>query len=140
MILGMQDGTIDIIASDHAPHDSDSKEQSVSCASFGIIGLETMLPLSLELYHKGLLSLERILEMLTINPAKLINEENRGSIEIGKIADLAIIDLNFEWTIDSSKMMSKSKNTPFNGRKVKGKNMMTIAGGEIVYCDENCKL
>ena len=80
MIVGMKDGTIDIIASDHAPHDNDSKEKSVSCASFGIIGLETMLPLSLELYHKNLISLERILEMLTINPAKLINQFNNQSI------------------------------------------------------------
>jgi dihydroorotase len=139
MVRGMQDGTIDIIASDHAPHDAGSKEQSVSCASFGIIGLETMLPLSLELYHKNLLPLERILEMLTVNPAKLINENSRGSIEVGNIADLAIIDINYEWTIDSSKMLSKSKNTPFNGRKVRGKNMATIIDGEIVYCDEEWK-
>lgn len=133
MINAMRDGTIDIIASDHAPHDYDSKEKSISCASFGIIGLETMLPLSLELYHRNLISLERILVMLTINPAKLINENQRDSIGTGKIADLSVIDINYEWIIDSEKMQSKSTNSPFNGRKVKGKNMMTICGGEIVY-------
>ena len=100
---------------------------------------QTMLPLSLELYHKNLLPLERILEMLIVNPAKLINENSRGSIEVGNIADLAIIDIDYEWIIDSSKMLSKSKNTPFNGRKVRGKNMVTIIGGEIVYCDEEWK-
>ena len=77
--------------------------------------------------------------MLTVNPAKLINENSRGSIEVGNIADLAIIDINYEWIIDSSKMLSKSKNTPFNGRKVRGKNMATIIDGEIVYCDEEWK-
>jgi dihydroorotase len=133
MIQGMRDGTIDIIASDHAPHEHDSKEQSISCASFGIIGLETMLPLSLELYQKGLLTLERILEMLTINPAKLINEHKRGSIKIGNIADLCIIDLKAKWTIDADKMKSKSKNTPFDGRNVIGRNVMTFVGGQKVF-------
>ena len=133
MISGMKDGTIDIIASDHAPHDHDSKEKSISCASFGIIGLETMLPLSLELYHKNLLSLERILTMLTTNPAHLIGEYNRDSIKVGKMADLCVLDIHHEWTINSDNMLSKSKNTPFNGRKVKGINRMTIIGGKVVY-------
>ena len=133
MIKAMHDGTIDIIASDHAPHDNDSKERSISCASFGIIGLETMLPLSLELYFNGDLSLERILEMLTINPAKLINEDShRGFIDIEAIADLCIIDLSEEWIIDASKMKSKSTNSPFNGRKVKGRTRYTIVNGKIV--------
>jgi dihydroorotase len=131
MIKAMQSGIIDIIASDHAPHEKDSKEKSISCASFGIIGLETMLPLSLELYFQGHLSLERILEMLTINPAKLLNETQRGFIEIGAIADLCIIDLNKEWIIDSFQMKSKSTNSPFNGRKVRGKNLYTIINGVL---------
>lgn len=133
MVVGMGDGTIDIIASDHAPHDYDSKEKSISCASFGIIGLETMLPLSLELYHKNLLPLERILTMLTTNPAHLIGEYDRDCIGIGKIADICVMDINHEWIIDADKMLSKSKNTPFNGRKVKGCNVMTICAGKIIY-------
>lgn len=135
MISAMKDGTIDIIASDHAPHDNDSKEKPISCASFGIIGLETMIGLSFELYHKGLISLERILEMMTINPALLINEKNRGFIGIGAIADITIIDPKKEWFIDSHKMKSKSTNSPFNGRKVIGRNLCTIVSGKIVYSE-----
>ena len=141
MIDAMRDGVIDIIASDHAPHDEDSKEKSISCASFGIVGLETMLPLSLELYFNKKLSLERILEMLTINPAKLINEDShRGFIDICAIADLCVIDIHKEWTIDVAEMKSKSINSPFNGRKVKGKNIYTVMGGVILngaedYCE-----
>jgi len=132
MIQAMKDGIIDIIASDHAPHDDDSKEKSVSCASFGIIGLETMLPLSLELYFNGHLSLERVLEMLTINPAKLINDSSRGFIDIDAIADLCVIDLNKEWTIDVTQMKSQSSNSPFHGRHVRGKNIYTIVNGQIL--------
>lgn len=134
IIEGMRDGIIDIIASDHAPHDDDSKQNPISCASFGIIGLETMLGLSLELYHKKLISLERILQMLTYNPACLINEDNcRGIIKSGYKADLAIIDENEMWQIDRFKLTSKSTNTPFNGKIVKGRNIATIINGKIVY-------
>ena len=134
MINAMADGTIDMIASDHAPHDSESKSQPIGCAPFGIIGLETMLALSLELYHQKRVSLERILQMLTIKPAILIGEDKiRGRIEKGYIADLSVIDENFEWTIDQIKINSKSKNSPFNGRNVKGISVMTMLGGKIIY-------
>lgn len=133
MIDGMKSGIIDIIASDHAPHEDLSKESPISCASFGIVGLETMLGLSLELFHKGYISLERILQMLTINPAKLISRDDIGIIKKGSRADLAIIDENEIWIVDKYKLNSKSKNTPFHGKKLKGRNIATICNGEIVF-------
>ena len=134
MIAGMKNGLIDMIASDHAPHDLSSKDGPVSCASFGIVGLETMLGLSLELYHKGHISLERILEMLTYNPAKLINlEKENGVIQKGFKADLAIIDENEVWQVDKEKLNSKSKNTPFDKRILKGRNICTICNGEVIF-------
>jgi len=133
IIEGIFDGTIDIIATDHAPHDENSKNVEYEKAAFGISGLETAFSLSYtELVLNRKLSLDRLIEMLTVKPAEIVGID-RGSIEIGKAADITIIDLNQEYIIDSKGFYSKGKNTPFNGRKVKGKPVYTIVGGKIVY-------
>jgi dihydroorotase len=128
------DGTIDVIATDHAPHDHLSKEKSLEEAAFGIVGVETMLTLVLEFFHNNKISLTNLLKTMTCNPAKILGID-RGNIQVGKIADLTLIDLNKKWIIDSSTFESKSKNTPFDGREVKGKAVLTMVGGEIVYSE-----
>lgn len=132
LIEAMQDGTIDAIATDHAPHDLASKDTSLQKAAFGIVGVETLLPLSLELYHNQTLSLIELLKKLTCNPAKIINIA-RGVIEKDAVADLTVIDLDFEWVINKDKFYSKSKNTPFHDRKVKGRAVKTFLAGKLVY-------
>jgi dihydroorotase len=132
LIEGLKSGLIDAIATDHAPHDLASKEKSLQDASFGIVGVETMLPLSLALYHKGILSLKDLLAKMTCNAAKIINFDG-GIIEKGARADLVLIDLNHEWEIDSQKFYSKSKNSPFDGFKVKGRAVRTVVSGKTVF-------
>jgi dihydroorotase len=132
LIEGLKSGLIDAIATDHAPHDLASKEKTLEEATFGIVGVETMLPLSLTLYHQGILSLKDLLAKMTCNAAKIINFDG-GVIKKGARADLVLIDLDFDWTIDSQKFHSKSKNSPFDGFKVKGRATRTIVGGKTVY-------
>ena len=132
MLKALKDGTIDAITTDHAPHDLESKNKNLLDAAFGIVGVETLFPLSLELYHNKLLSLRDLLAKMTYKPADIINI-NRGRIKKDAIADLILIDLDQVWTIDKEKFYSKSKNSPFNGRKVKGKLLKTIVSGQIVY-------
>ncbi len=132
LIEGLRSGLIDAIATDHAPHDLASKEKTLEEASFGIVGVETMLPLSLNLYHQGILSLKDLLAKMTCNAAKIINFDG-GVIEKGTRADLVLIDLESEWEIDSQKFYSKSKNSPFDGFKVKGRAIKTVVAGKIVY-------
>ena len=132
LIEGLKSGLIDAIATDHAPHDLASKEKPLEEATFGIVGVETMLPLSLTLYHQGILSLKDLLAKITCNAAKIINFDG-GVIKKGARADLVLIDLDFDWIIDSQKFHSKSKNSPFDGFKVKGRATRTIVGGKTVY-------
>jgi dihydroorotase len=132
LLEGLQSGLIDAIATDHAPHDLISKNKPLEEASFGIVGVETMLPLSLKLYHKGVLGIRELLAKMTCNAAKIINFDG-GVIKKSARADLTLIDLNHEWQIDAQKFYSKSKNSPFDGFKVKGRAIMTIVGGKIVY-------
>ena len=128
---GLKDGTIDCIASDHAPHGRIDKELEYNCAAFGIVGLETMVCLTLtELVNKKILTLEQAVEKLSVMPAKILGL-NKGSLSIGADADITVLDLEQEYKIDVSKFESKSKNSPFNGRAVKGAAFMTIVGGEI---------
>lgn len=134
LIEGLRSGVIDAISTDHAPHDLASKEKTLEEAAFGIVGVETMLPLSLALYHQGVLSLQDLLAKMTCNAAKIINFDG-GRIAKGARADLTLIDLDSEWEIDSQKFYSKSKNSPFDGFKVKGKAVMTVVGGKVVYDD-----
>lgn len=132
LIEGLRSGLIDAIATDHAPHDLASKEKKLEEASFGIVGVETMLPLSLALYHDKVLSLKDLLAKMTCNAAKIINFDG-GVIKKGARADLVLIDLDSEWTIDSQKFYSKSKNSPFDGFKVKGRAVRTVVAGKTVY-------
>ncbi len=133
VVEGLRDGTIDIIATDHAPHDEDSKKVDFNKAAFGITGLETAFSLSYtHLVLKKRLPLIKLIEMLSTRPAEIIGID-KGILKPGKEADITIVDLNKEYTIDSNKFYSKGKNTPFNGDKVKGKVAYTILGGKIVY-------
>lgn len=132
LIEGLKSGLIDAIATDHAPHDIASKEKPLQDASFGIVGVETMLPLSLALYHQGVLSLKDLLAKMTCNAAEIINFDG-GVIKKGARADLVLIDLNHEWEIDSQKFYSKSKNSPFDGFKVKGRAVRTVVAGKTVF-------
>ena len=132
LIKGLNEGTIDIIATDHAPHSVEEKEKGLKGSAFGIVGLETAFPLLYtELVLKEKVTLERLVEAMTSRPMKLFNLPY-GSLEPGKMADLTFIDLNKEWTIDIEKFASKGKNTPFEGYKVKGKVDTVIFGGKIV--------
>ncbi len=132
LIEGLRDGTIDAIATDHAPHDTESKRVPMDVAAFGIVGLETMLALSLELVHQKKMSLIDILGAMTYKPADIIHEK-AGRLKKGAIADLVIIDPNASWTIANDSLNSKSKNSPFDGMKVKGRAVRTIVGGEAVF-------
>ncbi len=134
----LADGIIEVIATDHAPHHFDDKNCEYEKASFGIVGLETSVALSItELVNKGYLTPIQLIEKMSTNPAKILGID-KGTLQKGKIADITIIDPEVEYTIDASKFESKSKNTPFNNYKVKGKAMYTILNGEIIM--ENFEL
>lgn len=130
--VGLKDGTIDIIASDHAPHAVHEKEIEFDYASFGMIGLETSLPLILSLVREGVLTLNDAVARVTINPARLLKLK-KGTLSEGADADITIIDTESEWVVEANNLKSKSKNTPFAGMKMKGRAVMTIVGGKIVY-------
>lgn len=135
IIEGLKDGTIDIIATDHAPHHNDEKNLEFDLAANGMVGFETAVPLALtNLYHKGHLTLEKIIEKMTVNPAKILGL-SKGTIEVGKTADITVIDLNSENTIDVNSFLSKSKNSPFNGYRTKGAVVHTIVNGVVVVRD-----
>lgn len=132
---GLRDNTIDIIATDHAPHETTSKDVEFDLAAFGISGLETALALSLNLVRQGILTLTEFLMKVTVNPAQLLRLPY-GEIGPGRIADIAIFNPDTEWTVDKDRFITKGKNTPFHGWKVKGKNLLTIVEGRIVYRDK----
>lgn len=130
---GLKEGVIDVIASDHAPHIQAEKEMEYDNAPFGIIGIETLLPLVItELVKPGVLSLPEAVRKITCNPAKVIGI-NKGALSEGADADLTIFDMEKEYTISKEDIVSKSKNTPFIGKRVYGKVQYTILGGQIVY-------
>ena len=133
LIKGVLDGTLDVFATDHAPHTQEEKSKSIVEAPFGIIGFETALPLYLEVfYHTKKLSALNFIKQLTINPANVLNIP-RGSISIGDIADITIIDPEYSWTYDINSSLSKSRNSPFHMRTLKGKAMYTIVNGKVIY-------
>jgi dihydroorotase len=138
IIEGLRDGTIDVIATDHAPHDVALKSVHISKAAFGIVGLETMLPLSLVLYHTKQMSLLDILAKMTYKAADVIKKP-LGRIKKDAVADLVLIDLDVEWEIQSSEFSSKSKNSPFDGYKVKGRAIRTVVAGKTVFELSNYK-
>ncbi|MCP4178170.1 MAG: dihydroorotase [bacterium] len=135
LIQGLKDNIITVIATDHAPHTETEKQREIADAPFGVIGLETALSVCLtELVHKNLLTLPELISKFTVGPAAVLGLDI-GGIELGKAADLTIINTEFEHTIEADKFYSKSRNTPFNGKKVKGKAVGTIVGGEFVYSE-----
>lgn len=133
IIAGLLDGTIDVIATDHAPHTKAEKDREFALAPNGISGLESAFSICYTaLVDSGLLSLDRLTELMSINPAKILNLPC-GEIAEGGLADFVIVDIDKEYEIDSSKWFSKGKNTPFNGYKVKGQVMTTIVDGVVVF-------
>jgi dihydroorotase len=150
----IRDGTADMIASDHAPHDLKSKRMdelapffgpghavahlakdladSFAHAANGVIGLETSLGLTLGLVHRSLIDASRLVEMMSLNPAALLRLD-AGSLGIGGVADITVIDPDLEWTVMPEKFLSKSRNTPFAGMRLKGRSVLTIVGGKIVF-------
>lgn len=133
VIGGLADGSIDAIATDHAPHLPSEKAQAFERCPFGIIGLETALGLSLEyLYHPGKLSISRLVHLFTAGPAGILALA-RGTLRTGSVADLTIFGLDHEWIYDVNQSLSKSRNTPFHGHRFRGGPIATIVGGKIVW-------
>lgn len=130
---GLKEDVFDIISTDHAPHSAEEKSQSMQKAPFGIVGLETSVALTIsELVEPGILTPMQMAEKMSYNPARVLHID-KGSLAEGKAADIVIIDPEAEYIIDKNSFESKGKNTPFHGRKVKGKVLYTICGGKIVY-------
>lgn len=129
---GLADGTIDAIATDHAPHHLDEKDVEFVLASNGIIGLETSLPLSLTLVEDTVLNLNDLVARMSTNPARILGID-RGTLKQGAVADITVIDPDVRWTVEAEKLASKSKNSPFIGMKLKGWAAHTIVGGTIVF-------
>lgn len=137
VLAGLADGTIDVIATDHAPHTYDEKNVEFDLAPFGLVGLETAVGLVWsELVHKGVLTPLQAVAKLSLNPASILGI-NRGTLSEGAAADITIIDPNLEETVDPGKFAGKGRNTPFTGRKLKGLPVMTIVSGEIKYVKES---
>lgn len=132
IIEGLKDGTLDAIATDHAPQSAVEKDVEFEYAANGIIGLETALPLTLKLVHEGHLSLMKAIEKLTLQPARILGLD-KGRLKVNADADLTLIDLDREHTVERSQFKSKSRNSPFQGWKLKGIAIMTIVSGRIAY-------
>jgi dihydroorotase len=134
LLEGVSDGTIEVLASDHAPHAQFEKEVEFDRAPFGIVGLETELGIFIDtlVHKKKAIDLPRLIEMFTVNPARLLQIE-AGTLSVGRSADVTLIDPNLEWTVDASKFQSMSRNTPFDGWKLKGRAVRTILGGKTVW-------
>ena len=132
---GLADGTIDAIATDHAPHAAIEKDVEFEQAAFGVIGLETALPLSLELVRAGVVSPSRLVALLSSQPATVLNLPG-GSLAPGLPADVTVLDPTAAWTVDPDGGLSKSRNTPFAGHRMEGRAVLTIVGGRIAYEEE----
>lgn len=132
VIEGLADGTIDAIATDHAPHAEYEKQRGMDRAPFGIVGLETALALTLRLVEEGVLSLDRAVQCLTSKPARLLGLP-AGTLAPGASADIVMVDRAREWVVDPDRFYSKGRNTPFAGWPVRGRVMMTVVGGRIRY-------
>jgi dihydroorotase len=150
----IRDSTADMIASDHAPHDPDSKQMDALAGYFGpdhepprldtrlaetfehaangIVGLETSVGLALDLVHRSIIQPSRLVEMMSLNPAALLRLE-AGTLAIGAAADVTVIDPNLDWIVEPQKFLSKSRNTPFAGKRLRGRAILTLVAGEIVY-------
>ena len=132
---GLKDGTLDCIASDHAPHSIEEKEEEFQYAPNGILGLETEIGLTFsELFHKKILELKDIVEKLSINPRRILNI-NVPKFDVGQEANFTILDMDVVWTVDISKFKSKSKNSPFDKRLLTGKSLAVINNRKMFYND-----
>jgi dihydroorotase len=129
---GLRDGTIDVIATDHAPHAVQDKQQEFASAPFGVVGLETAWPLTLALVEEGVMTLEAAVEKLTVAPARVFSLPY-GTLAPGVVADVVVADPQRAWEVDPARFRSRSRNTPFAGWKVKGQILATIVGGRIVF-------
>ena len=134
LLEGIADGTLEILASDHAPHALFEKEVEFDRAPFGIVGLETELGIFIDLlvHKKKVIDLPRLIEMFTVNPARLLKID-AGTLSAGASADITVIDPNLEWTVNAAAFQSASRNTPFDGRQLKGRAVRTIVGGKTVW-------
>ncbi len=132
LVQGIKENLIDVIVSDHIPEDEESKRLPFSQAATGAIGIETLLPLALEMHHNESLPLNKIIETLTINPAKIL-QINKGTLAKGSDGDVCVLDLDAPWVVEAEKLKSKSKNTAIEGRKLQGKILMTFLNGELMF-------
>jgi dihydroorotase len=132
LVRGIKDNLIDVIVSDHLPEDEEGKRLPFAQAATGAIGVETLLPLALEMYHNESLPLNKIIETLTINPSNILGI-NKGSLKKGSDADICVFDLDTPWVVKADKLKSKSKNTAIENRKLQGKTLMTFLNGELVF-------
>ncbi|MCK4645236.1 MAG: dihydroorotase [Candidatus Aminicenantes bacterium] len=140
LIKGIQEGVVDVLATDHAPHTPDEKDLEFDQAPFGINGLETAVSLFLDrLVDKKIISLKRFIEMISTSPALILGLDNKGKICVGADADLTLLDLHKEIIIDVDTFKSKSRNNPFQGWKLKGMPVITIVGGKIAYSSSSIK-
>ena len=132
LVEGLKDGTIDVIVSDHKPEDEESKRLTFSQAATGASGIETLLPLSLELFHNESINLIKLIASMTCNPSKILDID-KGTLEIGREADFCVVDINKPWIVNKNELNSKSKNTPIENRKMQGQVLMTYVKGELVF-------
>ena len=132
LVQGIKENLIDVIVSDHIPEDEESKRLPFSQAATGAIGIETLLPLALEMHHNESLPLNKIIETLTINPAKIL-QINKGTLAKGSDGDICVLDLDAPWVVKAEKLKSKSKNTAIEWRKLQGKILMTFLNGKLVF-------
>ena len=128
---GVLDGVVDIIGSDHAPHTKEEKDKTYPATPSGMPGVQTILPLMLNYVNEGKLTLDRMMELLCKNPARLFNLKTKGKIGVDMDADFSIVDMNEEYTIEDSDQETRSGWTPFHGKKIKGRPFITIVGGQI---------
>ena len=132
LVQGLKDGIIDVIVSDHKPEDEEQKRLTFAQAATGATGIETLLSLCLELYHNGSVKLDTIIQALTSNPAKIL-KINKGNLNIGNDADFCIVDINKPWIVKQENLISKSKNTSIENRKLQGKVINTFVKGEELF-------
>ena len=136
MLQGIADGTVDVIATDHAPHHYDEKKVEFDRAPFGIVGLETAVPLSFDrLVHAGLIPLRRMIELLSVNPARVLNLPG-GTLSEGAPADITVLAPDLPVRIEAAQLRSRSKNTPFDGWQLRGGVAATIVGGRTVFVND----
>jgi len=134
MIAGLMDGTVDCVATDHAPHAAFEKEQEFERAPNGITGLETALGLALRVLHKGQgMTVSRVIALMSAQPARVISLEGRGTLKVGSFGDVVVFDPALEWKYDATKTRSKSRNTPFDGAPMLGRVAFTLSEGRVVY-------